>query len=95
MDFGIPKALAASTAEAFGNAISPIMKNIVNPIIEVLFAFAFIVFVYGVLHLVFGDPDSDARTKGKNSAIYGVIGMFIMVAAWGIINLISATIKSI
>lgn len=95
MHFVVNRALAASNAEAFGNAISPLMVHIVNPIIEVLFAVAFVVFAYGVLHLVFGEPDSDARTKGKLSAIYGVIGMFIMIAAWGIINLISASVKAI
>lgn len=92
----VTNVIAATNADAFGRVLSPIISNIVNPILELLFAVAVVVFVYGVLRLVFGAADdSDARQRGKDSAIYGVIGMFIMVTAWGIINLIANTVKSI
>ena len=85
----------AADAEAFGDAIDPIIQNIVNPIVGVLFAVALIAFVFGVLQLVRGDSDSDTRSQGKKAMVGGVIGMFIMLSAWGFIHLISNTITGL
>ena len=88
----VPYAQAASTIDAttFGNAINPIIKNVVDPAVEFMFALAIVVFAYGVLQIVWGGED--ARKQAKASMLYGVIGMFVMVVAWGIIYLVSNTL---
>jgi len=84
---------AASTVNAttFGNAINPVIVNIVDPIIEFMFALAVVVFAYGVLKLIWGGEDD--RKQAKASMLSGVIGIFIMMAAWGIVYLVSNTVK--
>lgn len=83
---------AANTVDAFGSAIEPILNNIINPIIELMFALAIVVFAYGIFEMLSKGGDPEARSKGKMHMVGGVIGMFIMVSAWGIINIISATV---
>ena len=88
-------AYAAVDMTQFGNVVNPIMSNIVNPIVWLMFAIATIVFVYGVLQMVMKGNDAEARSSGQKSILYGIIGMFIMLSAWGIIYLISNTVKGI
>lgn len=73
--------------------IAKISANIINPIIGVVFFGAFVVFTYGIVKMIANEEGSEERTNGKNSIIWGVIGMFIMLSAFGIIRLISNTLE--
>ncbi len=84
---------AAVDANAFGNAINPIITNIVSPLVGLAFAVAIIVFVYGVFQVVWGGEES--RDRGKKSIFGGLIGMFIMMSAWGIIYIVANTVMEI
>jgi len=77
---------------AFGNAVNPIISNIVYPIIGLMFGVAVLVFVWGVLQMIIHGEDEDARKTGKMTMTYGTLGIFIMVSAWGIIYLVSNTV---
>lgn len=90
--FKINIAQAAVDMTAFGSLLNPIINQIVYPAVLVLFGIAVIVFVYGVLQLVIHGKDPEARKKGQATILYGTIGLFIMVSAWGFIYLISNTI---
>ena len=83
---------AAVNSTAFGNIVNPIIKNIVYPVIGLLFGLAVLLFVYGVFQMIFWGEDAKARENGKNTIIWGTVGMAIMVSAWGIIYFISNTI---
>jgi TRAP-type C4-dicarboxylate transport system permease small subunit len=89
------QAVAAVDANAFGRVIDPIISNIVNPVVMLLFAIGLIVFAYGIFEMVWKGGDPAARSKGKMHMLGGLVGMFIMISAWGIIYLISNTIKEI
>ncbi len=91
--FSIRYAYAAVDMTAFGNVIDPIISNIVYPIIELMFGLAVLIFAWGVLQFVIHGDDEGARDTGKATMLWGTAGLFIMVSAWGIIYLISNTIK--
>ena len=93
--FLVPYAQAAIDATAFGKVVSPIIVNIVYPIVELMFGIALVAFVYGIIQMVIHGADETARATGKNMILYGTIGMFIMLSAWGIIYLISNTVIGI
>ncbi len=84
---------AASNAAAFGNVLNPIITNVIKPLVMLAFAVATVVFVYGVIQMIIHDADAEAHRKGRWSMLSGVIGMFIMFSAWGIIYIISNTVK--
>lgn len=79
--------------QAFGNVLDPIVSNVVIPIVTLAFAVAVVVFVYGIIQMILHPTDAEAHRKGRWSMLSGVIGMFIMLGAWGIIYLISNTLK--
>ena len=93
--FSISIANAAVDTTAFGNLLNPIINVIVYPVIQLLFGAAVVVFVYGVLQFVIHSDDADARKKGKLTSTWGAVGIFIMVSAWGIIYLVSNTVKDL
>lgn len=71
--------------------IHKINTVILNPIISIMFAVALLVFVYGVFEFVRDSASEDGRETGKRHIIYGLIGLFIMVSAFGIIKVITGT----
>ncbi|MBU6426987.1 hypothetical protein KGQ27_01980 [Patescibacteria group bacterium] len=95
LSYFVPRANAAVDAAAFGKVLDPVITNIVNPIIELLFAVGIFVFAFGIVEMIAHGDDSTAREKGRWHMLYGAIGMFIMLSAWGIIHLIANTVKSI
>ena len=70
--------------------VNKILVELINPIIVLLFAVATVVFIWGVIQYVIGGTQgSQGRLgAGKNVIIWGIIGMFIMASAWGIVKLI-------
>jgi large-conductance mechanosensitive channel len=86
---------AAVDTTAFGNLVNPIIKILIYPIIELMFGLAVLYFVWGALQFVLHGADETARAKGKSTMLWGTVGIFIMVSAWGIIYLISNTVKDL
>ena len=66
-------------------------RVIFNPIIVLLFAVALLVFLWGVFQYVKGADSEDARSTGALHIWWGLIGMVIMVSAFGILNAILGT----
>lgn len=71
-----------------------IIKFIIDPLMMVLFAAGFMLFVYGLVEYLFASAkgaDPSKNKTGKDHMLYGVIGMFVMSSIWGIIALIDST----
>ncbi len=69
--------------------IATITQNIFNPLITLLFAVATLVFAWGVVLYIIGSYNSQSKIEqAKNIMLWGLIGMFIMASAWGIVALL-------
>ncbi|MBA4320716.1 MAG: hypothetical protein C0412_20165 [Flavobacterium sp.] len=94
MDFLIQKAYAAGPpggATAFDTLLQKILTNIVNPVIYLIMALAVVYFVWGVMIFIQNADKSEKREEGYKHMIWGIVGIFIMVSAKGIINIIIST----
>ena len=71
-----------------------IINTINNVIVPVLFAVAFIVFLWGAFQtFILGANSEDVKEKGKNLMLWGLIGFFVMVSIWGLVNILTGTIS--
>jgi hypothetical protein len=73
--------------------VTNIVDNIVNPIIALMVAVAVIIFLWGAFQFIRNAESPDERQKGGMTMLWGVIGLFIMASAYGILNLIIGTIE--
>ena len=64
---------------------------IINPTLALLFGIGLLVFMYGLVEMMWGMRTGKVDEKGKEHMLWGVIGMTIMVSSWGIIRIIDST----
>jgi len=75
--------------------VNRISTFVLNPIIYVLFAAAFVVFIWGLVQFVANLDNEEARSTGGKHMLWGIIGMAIMAGVGGIMNIIQNTITQI
>ncbi len=69
-----------------------IINTINNVIVPVLFAVAFIVFLWGAFTtFILGATTEEAKEKGKSLMLWGLIGFFVMVSIWGLVNILTGS----
>ena len=71
--------------------LAKVVTQIINPIILLLSAVAFVVFAWGVFEFVRNAGDETKRTEGKKAIMWGLLGLVIIFGAYGIINLALGT----
>jgi hypothetical protein len=71
--------------------LSKVVTQIVNPIILLLAASAFVVFLWGVFEFIKGAGDEGKREEGRRAIMWGIIGLVIIFGAYGIINVALGT----
>jgi hypothetical protein len=77
------------TLQGIAGTILSLINNVLVPLI---FAVAFVVFLWGVFqYFIYGGADETAQEKGRSLILYGLIGFFIMVSLWGLVNILSNT----
>lgn len=81
-------AAAPLSIEPFLNKVN---QYILNPLITLGFAVAFITFLWGVVEFIRNASGDDSRERGKRNIMWGIIGMLIMISVYGIINIILST----
>lgn len=71
-----------------------IINTINNVLVPVIFAVAFVIFLWGAFWtFIVGANDAEVKAKGKNLMLWGFIGFFVMVSIWGIVNILTGTIS--
>ena len=68
-----------------------VIWSIAQGLIGLLIGLAVLLFLIGVLRYVAAGDNEDARKKGRDLIIYGIIGLAVMVSVWGLVNMILAT----
>lgn len=71
-----------------------LVLQIVNSyLIPVLFAVAFIVFLFGVYkYFIQGAASDEDRKSGRQFVLWGIIGFVIITTVWGLVNIVKDTI---
>ncbi len=64
--------------------------DILNLIIPILITLAILYFIWGIITFVISD-DEEAKSRGRDRIIYGVIGLAVIIAVWGLVRLLLNT----
>ncbi len=86
-------ALAPSLAFAADiNSILGVIRNILNTLVPLLIGIAVVVFLWGVIKYITAGGDEEKRKEARNMMMYGIIGLFVMVAVWGLVAVLGNTL---
>jgi NADH:ubiquinone oxidoreductase subunit 2 (subunit N) len=81
-----------NTVTDAGNVVINLINNVAVPIV---FALAFIVFIFGIFqYFIQGGHDEEKREAGKSLMLWGLIGFFVMVSVWGLVNILRGTFNT-
>lgn len=66
---------------------------VINPILALIFAAGLLVFISGVVEYMWGlSKGEGSSSEGKRHMLWGIVGMFVMTAAYAIIKIVANTI---
>lgn len=69
-----------------------IVSTINNVLVPVIFAVAFMVFLWGAFDVfILGANNEEVKEKGKNLMLWGLIGFFVMISVWGLVGILTST----
>jgi hypothetical protein len=83
--------LAFAQGSANLTTISQVLNRfqaIINLIIPFIVGLAVLVIIWGVFGYVTSAGDEEKRGEAKQFILWGVIGVFIMVSVWGLVNIL-------
>ena len=78
----------AFAADAF--SILTIVNQILGTIIPILITLAVVYFIWGVIQYTVS-TDEEAKKGARGKIIQGLIGLFVIIAFWGIIGILRNT----
>ena len=64
--------------------------NILDIVIPILIVLGVVYFIWGVVSYVIGS-DEEAKKKGRDRMIFGIIGLVVIVAMWGLVGIVTKT----
>ncbi len=71
---------------------STILYIINNVLVPVLFALAFIVFLYGIVSkYIFSHGDETKVAEGHKLILWGIVAFVVMISLWGLVNVVANT----
>ncbi len=78
---------APSGLAAVINKISALLSSL----LPVLISLGVLYFIWGVIIYFIAD-DAEAKSKGKDRIIYGIIGLAVIVSVWGLVAILNQTL---
>lgn len=80
-----------AAASAASKLVEGISREIANPIIVLMFAFALVAFLWGVRGYIEGADNPEKRAIGAQHIMWGVIGMALMLMSFTLIRIMLKT----
>lgn len=68
--------------------VGQIVKLIINPLITLLMVIGTLVFLWGIIEFLMNADNEEKRSIGKKHMVWGILGLFLMVSVWGIIQVL-------
>lgn len=71
--------------------ILTVLRNLLDTIVPILIVLALIFFIWGVAQYIMASGDAEAQKSARNTMIWGVVALFVIVSVWGLIAVLQST----
>jgi hypothetical protein len=75
--------------------IAKVSSIIINPLLALLAAVAVLIFIWGVVQYMWNLRKGESTKEGKEHMIWGLVGLFVIVSALAILNIIINTVQGL
>ena len=91
----LPVVAFAQVSGAVNNVddILAFVSALLNAVFPVLVALAVIVLIWGIFKFILNAGDEEARKTGRSMILWGIIGIFLMLSIWGLVNILSSSVS--
>ncbi|MDR3548865.1 MAG: pilin [Candidatus Pacebacteria bacterium] len=93
----VPALAFAETSSSVTNLTSlfQLALSFINSIaVPIIFAIAFVVFLIGIFrYFIQGAGNAEKTAEGRQFLLWSLIGFFVMVSVWGLVNLFLGTLN--
>ncbi len=79
-----------SSTQTIPSILGTIARILNDAVIPLVIGLAFVVFLWGIFKYVTA-ASLEGKAGAKETIIYGLIGLFIMLAAWGLVKILIDT----
>ena len=92
LGFGSGGGLGAGCGSTICFVANEVLYIINYVLVPVIFAIAFLVFLYGIAHAyILSNGEPEAVKEGHRLLLWGVVGFAVMVSLWGLVNIVANT----
>ncbi len=64
------------------------VNAIINTLVPFIVGLAVLTIIWGLFNYVAGAGDEEKRAQAKQYIIWGIIGVFLMLSVWGLVNVL-------
>lgn len=84
--------IAAAQAVTDASTLFAKVNNILNALIPIFISIAVVYLIYAIVRYVIAGNEEE-KEAGKKMMIWGVIGLFVILSIWGIVNVLVKTLN--
>ncbi len=85
----MPGSVNVSLVQGYSNSILTVINQSLVP---VLFAIAFIMFLWGVYkYFIIGATEDKKREEGRHFVLWSIIGFAVILSVWGLVAVVTST----
>ena len=81
--------VACTSLNTYANLVTCTL-GIINSIIPIIIAITVVWVIWSAFNLTKSDGE-EARKEWRNAILYGIIGLFVMVSVYGLVNILVGT----
>lgn len=86
--------LTTFAAQTFAQIVDGFFVPLGDLVVAVLYALAFLLFLFGVLRFFLASGNAEMREKGKQLMLWGVIALVVLFGVWGIVKLLLSVLTT-
>ena len=86
---------ALAGAQSIGGVLGLLAQaeDLINRIIPFIIALAVLWFLWGIFKFITNVGDPEKRKEATGMILWGVVGIFVMVSVWGLVNILVRSVN--
>ena len=81
----------AAAAQTTINDLINTLKGILGYLIPFFMVLATVIFLWGVIQYITAGGEEEKIKSGRTYMLWGLIALFVMIALWGLVNVLAST----